>query len=331
VHGTDARKRRNDERRKEAAESWQQARKQTIIEEFWPDRVRPLPGQPRKRFAGIRELADSISEIGQSCPGIVTLVKDDPAADAQLVDGERRLRACKLIGVPFRAEVRDAASLEDLFVASFGANFGKQEHDAIEVAEGLARMQAAGKTMEQMAKIAGKSISWVANHLNLLKLHPSVQRMMIRGGNEYQGREADEEQKPHLTFQLAQLLVAVDEAKQIQLARKITDGEGMSLSGARRMILQVRHKSGDKAAYSGGRRGLSLGGIERAVTQFADRLGVYLDMPGMELNRLIDCLGTREKRELIDQLGDMTESLTILAESIEKRMPKVGSSGRSNA
>ena len=88
-------------------------------------RVRPLPGQPRKRFGGIRELAASIVEIGQATPGIVTLVTDDPAFDAQLVDGERRLRACRLAGRPFRAEVREDGDDESIFAASFAANFGR--------------------------------------------------------------------------------------------------------------------------------------------------------------------------------------------------------------
>jgi ParB-like chromosome segregation protein Spo0J len=49
------------------------------VEEFDPRRVRPLPGQPRKRFRGIRELAASIAEVGQLAPGIVTRVDGNDA------------------------------------------------------------------------------------------------------------------------------------------------------------------------------------------------------------------------------------------------------------
>ncbi len=76
----------------------------------------------------------------------------------QLVDGERRLRACKIAGEQFRAEVVEGETdSEEIFARSFAANFGKQDHDPIEIAEGLSRLSAAGKTHEQIARIAGRS------------------------------------------------------------------------------------------------------------------------------------------------------------------------------
>jgi ParB family chromosome partitioning protein len=145
--------------------------------EFDPTRVRPLPDQPRKRFYGIKELAASIAEVGQSTPGIVTLLEGDKDFDAQLIDGERRLRACKLLGKPFRAEVQK--DTPDAFAASFAANFGKQEHDCIEIAFALGRLRDEGRTVQQLAALAGKSTCWVSQHLAILKLHPDVQGMML--------------------------------------------------------------------------------------------------------------------------------------------------------
>ena len=94
------------------------------VQSFDPFRVRPLPNQPRKRFRGIGELASSIAEVGQATPGVVTLVKDDPEFDAQLVDGARRLRACKNLGRPFRAEVRPAVGVDGLGKATVAAEGG---------------------------------------------------------------------------------------------------------------------------------------------------------------------------------------------------------------
>jgi ParB/RepB/Spo0J family partition protein len=300
-------------------------RNRTIVEEFDPDRVRPLPDQPRKRFGGIRELAASIAEIGQSCPGVVTLVEGHADGtsgkyDAQLVDGERRLRACKLACVPFRAEVRDAASIEDLFVASFGANFGKQAHDAIEIAEGLNRMRAAGKSVPQMARIAGKSEQWVYSHLNLLKLHPVVQKMMIRG--DVDDDVAAEVEKPFLTFQLAQQLVSLPEAQQLSMARRITK-EGMSLAGARRVILRQRNKNGDADAAVH-RRGpsVSMKAMDAMVRGFIDRVGVYVDMPGSAFTAMLDSADGRTKVKLLEAIEDLGDSLKILGSTIERQMAK---------
>ena len=122
------------------------SRKQTTIEEFDPARVRPLPGLPRQRFAGIEELAASIRRVGQRTPGAVTLVEGDPKVEAQLVDGERRLRACRLAGKPFRAEVVDPGSADAAFVesvaslkgAAYAAPYAASKHGMVGLMRSLA-------------------------------------------------------------------------------------------------------------------------------------------------------------------------------------------------
>jgi ParB family chromosome partitioning protein len=287
----------------------------SVVRNFDPSRVRPLPDQPRKRFRRIQELADSIKEIGQSCPGIVTLVMDDPKFDAQLVDGERRLRACKLAGVEFRAEVREDAAAEEIFVASFAANFGKQDHDVIEIAEGLARMQKAGKTLNQLARIAGRSIGWVQMHLNLHKLHPDVRAMMI---------SEDESGEAPLTFCIAQLLVPIAQSRQVELARKIVKAE-MSTAAARRYVLRERHEDGDDRAYAPTKSTkASINRIDSILTDFSDRVGVFVDMPGAELNRLIDAADNQQKRQIIESIEDTADTLEAIADAIRSRLPKIG-------
>lgn len=289
-------------------------RARTHVREFDPARVRALPGQPRKRFRGIRELADSITEIGQQQAGIVTLIDDDPKFDAQLIDGERRLRACRMADVPFRAEVAESADAETIFAESFAANFGKQNHDAIEIAEGLARMQASGRTIEQLSRIAGKSTTWVAMHLSLLKLHPDVQKMMIPG-------DADEGYR--LTFSLALLLVPLNEADQLRIARKIIAGEGMGMATARRMILKERAKRGDTDAYTNkAGKARSIQTIESILEDCSNRIGVYLDMPAAQLNEMIDSADNRSKALLIELIDTFNDNIAGLAEAIQARLDK---------
>jgi ParB/RepB/Spo0J family partition protein len=291
------------------------SRRRTNVEEFDPKRVRPLPGQPRKRFRGIKELADSIFECGQQSPGIVTLVEGDPKFDAQLVDGERRLRACQMVNVPFRAEVRPAADAEATFIASFAANFGKQDHDVIEIAEGLDRIHRTGKTMVQMGRIAGRSMCWVVQHLNLLKLHPDVRAMMIPAGD-------DQDEQPRLTFAIAQLLVPVPHGQQVALAKLITRGDGLSISEARRVVLRARAERGDTSAYLGGdgpKRTLAT--IQSIVRELSSRIGVYLDMPGPDINRLIDAADAKTKQKLLDAMEEGASDLTALADAVRKRLP----------
>lgn len=289
-------------------------RPRTIVEEFDPARVRPLPDQPRKRFRGIKELADSIFEVGQQTPGIVTPVSDDPKFDAQLIDGERRLRACRMAGVPFRAEVRAAATVEQSFVLSFAANFGKQDHDCIEIAEGLARMHRAGKTYEQLARIAGRSTQWVSAHMNLLSLHPDVRAMMIK-----EESRRDDESAP-LTFALAQLLVPMAQERQLAAARKIVNWN-LSMAEARRYILKQRAKAGDRSAYVS-KRGVqrSIETIGSILSDATNRFGVFLDMPGPDFNALVDAADTRATARLVEQIESVCEELSGLAEVIRGRL-----------
>lgn len=290
------------------------APKQSIVREFDPKRVRALPGQPRKRFRGIKELADSIFEIGQSCPGIVTLVDDDPAFDAQLVDGERRLRACRMVGVAFRAEVRADAAAEEIFVASFAANFGKQDHDTMEIAEGLGRMQRAGKTLAQLSRISGNSVGWVQQYLSLLRLHPDVQAMLVDG-------EGEDARAP-LNFTLALLLVPLAPDAQLDYARRFVKA-GISLPAARRMIAKARTRAGHKSAYAGRKAE----GIENMMAELVDRVGVYLDMPGTAFNRMVDGIDHATKRKLIKSIDETAELLATLSEAVRARLPKAGPRG----
>lgn len=281
----------------------------TVIQEFDPCRVRPLPDQPRKRFAAINELAASIAEVGQQIPGIVTPIEGDPNFDAQLVDGERRLRACQKLKRPFRAEVRAVyASADEAFVASFASNFGKQQHDCIEIAQGLARMRAAGKTVAQLAAIAGKSDCWVYQHLTLNDLHPDVQAMLIPGEGE---------ESPALALSVAFLLVPLPHNRQIKLAKQIA--KGMSMVAARRLALNERRKPLPGGAVIPPPRGRQPGvdGLASAVATFRERIGIYLDMPGADLRTVVTNAAGRTRAKLVDELASAEEDLAGLREVIE--------------
>ncbi|TAL49434.1 hypothetical protein EPN83_00810 [Patescibacteria group bacterium] len=62
-----------------------------------PERVHPFQDQPRKHFSkrGLEELADSIETSGQLQPATVRILcGDGDDTEFELIDGERRWRAC---------------------------------------------------------------------------------------------------------------------------------------------------------------------------------------------------------------------------------------------
>lgn len=93
--------------------------------------IAPLPDQPRKHFdqERLHALAESIKHRGQIVPGLVI---ETPHAKwkYQLRDGERRLRACKIAGMHFRATVQtsvDRGRNESLLTSAV-ANFNREGH-----------------------------------------------------------------------------------------------------------------------------------------------------------------------------------------------------------
>ena len=139
------------------------------------------PFQPRTQFNedSIRELSTSIQELGVIQPITVRKTIDN---NIQLVSGERRLRACKLIGLKtIPAYIRIANDQEALEMALV-ENIQRQDLDPIEIALSYQRLMDDVKlTQEQMSQRVGKKRSTIANYLRLLKLEPLIQTGMRDG------------------------------------------------------------------------------------------------------------------------------------------------------
>lgn len=139
------------------------------------------PFQPRTNFneETLRELASSIKELGVIQP--ITVRKLD-FNKYQLVSGERRFRASKLIGLPtIPAYIRIANDQESLEMALV-ENIQRQDLDPIEIALSYQRLiDEIQLTQEQMSERVGKKRSTIANYLRLLKLDPIIQTGMRDG------------------------------------------------------------------------------------------------------------------------------------------------------
>ncbi len=139
------------------------------------------PFQPRTYFdeEALTELANSIKELGVIQPITVRKLAGN---QFQLVSGERRFRASKLIGnstVP--AYIRIANDQEMLEMALV-ENIQRKNLDPIEVALSYQRLiDEIQLTQEQLSVRVGKKRSTVTNYLRLLKLDPIIQTGMRDG------------------------------------------------------------------------------------------------------------------------------------------------------
>ncbi|GAA4958750.1 ParB/RepB/Spo0J family partition protein [Algibacter aquimarinus] len=145
------------------------------------DFIEVNPFQPRTNFSeeSLRELASSIKELGIIQPITVRKLGFNKY---QLVSGERRYRASKLLSLEtIPAYIRIANDQESLEMALV-ENIQRQDLDPIEIALSYQRLiDEIQLTQEQMSERVGKKRSTIANYLRLLKLDPIIQTGMRDG------------------------------------------------------------------------------------------------------------------------------------------------------
>jgi ParB family chromosome partitioning protein len=139
------------------------------------------PYQPRTYFdeEALRELASSIRELGVIQPITVRKIDKDKF---QLVSGERRFRASKLIGNKTVPAYIRLANDQEMLEMALVENIQRKNLDPIEVALSYQRLiDEIQLTQEELSTRVGKKRSTVTNYLRLLKLDPILQTGMRDG------------------------------------------------------------------------------------------------------------------------------------------------------
>ncbi|MFY0631514.1 MAG: ParB/RepB/Spo0J family partition protein [Flavobacteriaceae bacterium] len=144
------------------------------------DLIEVNPYQPRTYFdeEALRELASSIKELGVIQPITVRKI----ANQFQLVSGERRFRASKLIGNKTIPAYIRIANDQEMLEMALVENIQRKNLDPIEVALSYQRLiDEIQLTQEELSIRVGKKRSTVTNYLRLLKLDPILQTGMRDG------------------------------------------------------------------------------------------------------------------------------------------------------
>jgi len=152
---------------------------------FWieTDKVKPNPYQPRREFeeARLQDLADSIRQYGVLQPLIVSRMEVEKengglVAEYELIAGERRLRAAKLVGIsqiPVIIRSGDT-SLMKLELAII-ENLQREDLNAVDRARAFLRLVDEFKfTHNEVAKKIGRSREYVSNSLRILSLPEEI-------------------------------------------------------------------------------------------------------------------------------------------------------------
>lgn len=182
-----------------------------IVQEIFVSAVQPNRYQPRKEFNmdALKELAESIKVYGVLQPIIVRKLGID---SYELIAGERRLRAAKILGLEkIPAIIRDYTDAQTSEI-SIIENVQRQDLNAIEEAQAYDRLiRDFGHTQEELAEKIGCSRSHIANMLRLLKLSPKVREFITIGLLTMgQARPLLAIEDEFLQLKAAQLIVAED-------------------------------------------------------------------------------------------------------------------------
>lgn len=143
--------------------------------------IKPSQYQPRRTFAPdqLTELAQSLAKNGLLQPIVVRQVG---AQQYEIIAGERRFRAAQqLKWTTIPALVRNYSDQQSASLALI-ENLQRQDLNPIEEARAYKKLAAMNNLRQgDLAAQLGKSQSYIANKLRLLKLDATVQQALIAG------------------------------------------------------------------------------------------------------------------------------------------------------
>ncbi len=147
----------------------------SAMNEISVDDIETNPFQPRTHFdqEALKELSESIKLQGIIQPITVRQTEDNRY---QLISGERRLQASKMVGLrKIPAYVRTANDQQMLEMALI-ENIQRENLNAIEIALSYQRLMTECQLkQEQLGDRVGKNRTTVNNYMRLLKLPPVIQ------------------------------------------------------------------------------------------------------------------------------------------------------------
>ncbi|MBI5973528.1 MULTISPECIES: nucleoid occlusion protein [Staphylococcus] len=144
------------------------------VESIQIERIVPNRYQPRQVFdsSKINELAESIEEHGLLQPIVVRPIEENMY---EIIAGERRFRALQSLHKAQADVIIRHMDDEQTAVVALIENIQRENLSAVEEAEAYKKLLEIGETTQsELAKSLGKSQSFIANKLRLLKLAPKV-------------------------------------------------------------------------------------------------------------------------------------------------------------
>lgn len=194
------------------------------VYEIPQDLIIPNPNQPRKRFDfdGLEELAQSIRENGILQPITVRSTQDKKF---ELIAGERRLRAARLVGMTKIPALVIDIQQKDSALFALIENLQRQDLSFFEEAEAIETLITDYKmSRDDVAKKLSIAQSTLSNKLRILKLPEEMRFRLAKAG---------------LTERHARALLSLEDDAQRERALSIMIDRHLNVQESERMIEQM--------------------------------------------------------------------------------------------
>ena len=194
------------------------------VYEIPQDLIIPNPNQPRKRFDfdGLEELAQSIRENGILQPITVRSTQDKKF---ELIAGERRLRAARLVGMTKIPALVIDIQQKDSALFALIENLQRQDLSFFEEAEAIETLITDYKmSRDDVAKKLSIAQSTLSNKLRILKLPEEMRFRLAKAG---------------LTERHARALLSLEDDAQRERALSIMIDRHLTVQESERMIEQM--------------------------------------------------------------------------------------------
>ncbi len=141
------------------------------------DAISVNPYQPRRNFdqKKLDELAKSIREQGVIQPIILRKF----GSGYELVAGERRLRASKMVGLKTIPAIVRQLEDQDMIEIAFIENLQREQLDEVETADAYGRLVMDKGDVKSVAERVGKDVDAIKERLWMLQLPPIVKKAVV--------------------------------------------------------------------------------------------------------------------------------------------------------
>ena len=257
-----------------------------------PDDIAPNAAQPRTVFGQeqLDELVHSIREVGVLQPIVVRPIAYPSAGGPhyELIMGERRLRASKIVGLTAIPAVVKNTADEAMLRDALLENLHRANLNPLEEASAYQQLLADfGITQEELSARIGRSRPQISNTMRLLRLPESVQMRVAAGV---------------LSAGHARAILSVGDAAAMErLADKIVN-EDLSVRGAEAAAASGSTRPSGSKPSAGKRQGQ----LDEIATRLGDRLNtrVKVALGARRGQIVIDFATVADLNRILGEMGE---------------------------